>query len=48
MKKRLISILLTLCIVLCIVPTGVFAEDIAFKNVASAAELKNAACRVSS
>ena len=28
--------------VLCIVPTGVFAEDIAFKNVASAAELKNA------
>ena len=42
MKKRLISILLTLCIVLCIVPTGVFAEDIAFKNVASAAELKNA------
>ena len=42
MKKRLISILLTLCIVLCIVPTGVFAEDIAFKDVASAAELKNA------
>ena len=42
MKKRLISILLTLCIVLCFVPTGVFAEDIAFKNVASAAELKNA------
>ncbi len=42
MKKRLISILLALCMVFCIVPTGVFAEDIAFKNVASAAELKNA------
>ena len=42
MKKRLISILLTLCMVFCIVPTGVFAEDIAFKNVSSAAELKNA------
>ena len=28
--------------VICFVPTGVFAEDIAFKNVASAAELKNA------
>ena len=42
MKKRILSILLTLCIVICFVPTGVFAEDIAFKNVASAAELKNA------
>ena len=42
MKKRLISILLALCMVFCIVPTGVFAEDIAFKDVASAAELKNA------
>ena len=42
MKKRILSILLTLCMVLCFVPTGVFAEDIAFKNVASAAELKNA------
>ena len=42
MKKRLISILLTLCMVFCIMPTGVFAEDIAFKNVASAAELKSA------
>ena len=42
MKKRILSILLTLCMVLCLVPTGVFAEDIAFKNVASAAELKNA------
>ena len=27
MKKRLISILLTLCMVLCLVPTSVFAED---------------------
>ena len=42
MKKRILSILLTLCMVICFVPTGVFAEDIAFKNVASAAELKNA------
>ena len=42
MKKRILSILLTLCMVLCFVPTGVFAEDIAFKNVSSAAELKNA------
>lgn len=29
MKKRILSILLTLCMVLCIVPTGVFAEDCA-------------------
>ena len=42
MRKRILSILLTLCMVFCIMPTGVFAEDIAFKNVASAAELKNA------
>ena len=42
MKKRILSILLTLCMVICFVPTGVFAEDIAFKNVASAAELKSA------
>ena len=42
MRKRILSILLTLCMVICFVPTGVFAEDIAFKNVASAAELKNA------
>ena len=42
MKKRLISILLTLCMVFCIVPTGVFAEGETFKNVSSAAELKNA------
>ena len=42
MKKRILSILLTLCMVICFVPTGVFAEDIAFKNVASAAEIKSA------
>ena len=42
MKKRILSILMTLCMVICFAPTGVFAEDIAFKNVASAAELKNA------
>ena len=42
MKKRLISILLALCMVICIVPTGVFAEGETFKNVSSAAELKNA------
>ena len=42
MKKRILSILLTLCMVLCLVPTGVFAEGEAFKNVASAAELKSA------
>ena len=42
MRKRILSILLTLCMVICFVPTGVFAEDIAFKDVASAAELKNA------
>ena len=27
MKKRILSILLTLCMVLCLMPTGVFAED---------------------
>ena len=26
MKKRILSILLTLCMLLCLVPTGVFAE----------------------
>ncbi len=26
MKKRLLSILLTLCMILCIMPTSVFAE----------------------
>ena len=42
MRKRILSILLTLCMVLCFVPTGVFAEGETFKNVSSAAELKNA------
>ncbi len=42
MKKRILSILLTLCMVLCLAPTGVFAEGETFKNVASAAELKSA------
>ena len=42
MKKRILSILLTLCMVLCLVPTSVFAEGETFKNVASAAELKSA------
>ena len=42
MRKRILSILLTLCMVLCIVPTSVFAEGETFKNVANAAELKNA------
>ena len=27
MKKRILSILLTLCMVLCLVPTAAFAED---------------------
>ena len=27
MKKRILSILLTLCMLFCLVPTGVFAED---------------------
>ena len=42
MKKRVLSILLTLCMVLCLVPTSVFAEGETFKNVANAAELKSA------
>ena len=42
MKKRILSILLTLCMVICFVPTGVFAEGETFKNVANAAELKSA------
>ena len=36
MKKRILSILLTLCMVLCIVPTGVFAEDEAAGKAAAA------------
>ena len=42
MKKRILSILLTLCMVLCLVPTTAFAEGETFKDVASAAELKSA------
>ena len=42
MRKRILSILLTLCMVFCIMPTGVFAEGETFKNVANAAELKSA------
>ena len=42
MKKRILSILLTLCMLFCLVPTSVFAEGETFKNVASAAELKSA------
>ena len=42
MRKRILSILLTLCMVLCLVPTSVFAEGETFKNVANAAELKSA------
>ena len=38
MKKRLLSILLTLCIILCIVPTGVFAEGETLKEVKVADE----------
>ena len=42
MKKRILSILLALCMLFCLAPTSVFAEGETFKNVASAAELKNA------
>ena len=42
MRKRILSILLTLCMLLCLVPTSVFAEGETFKNVANAAELKSA------
>ena len=42
MKKRILSILLTLCMLFCLVPTSVFAEGETFKNVANAAELKSA------
>ena len=42
MKKRILSILLALCMLFCLAPTGVFAEGETFKNVASAAELKSA------
>ena len=42
MKKRILSILLALCMLFCLVPTSVFAEGETFKNVANAAELKSA------
>ena len=38
MKKRILSILLTLCMVLCLVPTGVFAEGETLKEVKVADE----------
>ena len=51
MKKRILSILLALCMLFCLTPISVFAEGETFKNVANAAELKSAllttACRVS-
>ena len=34
MKKRLLSILLTLCILLCIVPVSALADDTALRSVA--------------
>ena len=42
MKKRILSILLALCMLSCLVPTTAFAEGETFKNVANAAELKSA------
>ena len=42
MKKRICSILLTLCMLFCLVPTTAFAAGETFKNVANAAELKSA------
>ena len=39
MKKRLLSILLTLCMVLCLVPTSVFAEGVTSKKVETQQEL---------
>ena len=42
MKKRILSILLTLCMLFCLTPISVFAEGETFKNVANAAELKSA------
>ena len=42
MKKRIVSILLTLCMVLCLVPTGVFAEGETTKKVETEQELVNA------
>lgn len=42
MKKRVFSILLTLCMALCFMPKGVFAEGETVKNVATAQELVDA------
>ena len=42
MKKRILSILLALCMLFCLTPISVFAEGETFKNVANAAELKSA------
>ena len=39
MKKRILSILLTLCMVLCLVPTSVFAEGVTSKKVETQQEL---------
>ena len=42
MKKRILSILLTLCMVLCIMPTGVFAEGETNRKVETEQELVDA------
>ena len=42
MKKQILSILLTLCMVLCILPTGVFAEGERTKDVSTVQELTDA------
>ena len=42
MKKRILGILLTLCMVFCLAPTGVFAEGETTKIVAAKQELVNA------
>lgn len=36
MKKRILSILLTLCMILCLVPSSVFAESESTKTTATA------------
>ena len=42
MKKRILSILLTLCVLLCLVPTGVFAEGETNRKVETEQELVDA------
>ena len=42
MKKKIVSILLTVCMMLCLVPTSVFAEGKTAKGVATAQELTDA------